>query len=56
MSKIKIAELFYSIQGEGPYAGRPAWFIRLADCPLRCPGCDTDFLNGAEMTIDEILS
>lgn len=53
---MKIKEIFHSIQGEGPYAGRPAWFIRLADCPLRCPGCDTDFLNGTEMTVDEILS
>jgi 7-carboxy-7-deazaguanine synthase len=30
-----------TFQGEGPFAGRPAIFIRLAGCNLQCPGCDT---------------
>jgi len=34
---------FYTIQGEGPYAGRPAMFLRLHGCPLRCYFCDTNF-------------
>jgi 7-carboxy-7-deazaguanine synthase len=34
---------FYTIQGEGPYAGQPAVFLRLHGCPLRCFFCDTQF-------------
>jgi 7-carboxy-7-deazaguanine synthase len=34
---------FYTIQGEGPHAGRPAVFLRLHGCPLRCFFCDTEF-------------
>jgi len=39
----KIAEVFHSIQGEGPFTGRPATFIRMAGCPLQCKWCDTDY-------------
>ncbi len=39
---MRLIEIFYSIQGEGPAMGRPAAFVRLADCNLRCEGCDTD--------------
>lgn len=38
-----VGEPFYTIQGEGPFAGRPAVFVRLAGCDLQCPGCDTDY-------------
>lgn len=34
---------FYTIQGEGPFSGLPAVFIRLAGCNLQCPGCDTEY-------------
>jgi len=34
---------FYTIQGEGPYAGQAAVFLRLNGCPLRCHFCDTEF-------------
>jgi organic radical activating enzyme len=37
---LKVAETFYSIQGEGTHAGKPAVFIRLQGCNLRCPWCD----------------
>jgi len=40
--KMRLIEIFYSMQGEGPATGRPATFVRLADCNLRCEGCDTD--------------
>ena len=40
--KMRLIEIFYSMQGEGPAMGRPATFVRLADCNLRCEGCDTD--------------
>lgn len=36
MSKLSIAEYFYSIQGEGPFVGQPSLFLRMAGCNLRC--------------------
>lgn len=41
--KLWIQEVFYTLQGEGPFAGRPSVFVRLAGCNLRCFWCDTDF-------------
>ena len=38
MSKIKIAELFYSIQGEGRYMGVPSVFLRTFGCNFTCDG------------------
>ena len=38
--EIPIMEYFYSLQGEGYYAGRPAYFIRLAGCNVGCTWCD----------------
>lgn len=40
---LRVQEIFKTVQGEGPHAGRPAYFIRLAGCNLRCYFCDTDF-------------
>lgn len=36
---------FYTIQGEGPFTGQPAVFVRLAGCNLQCPACDTDYTS-----------
>jgi organic radical activating enzyme len=57
---LKIVDLFYTIQGEGPYSGMPAVFLRLADCNLRCVMCDTDFTSNARVLssagiVNEIL-
>lgn len=40
---IAVSEIFSSIQGEGPDIGKPAVFLRLAGCPVQCPGCDTSY-------------
>lgn len=58
MSDVRMSEIFYAIQGEGPYAGKPAIFIRLAGCvPPLCPYCDTKYAwdAGMGMTYDEVL-
>jgi len=54
---MKVNEIFYSIQGESSFAGRPFAFIRLAECNLRCTYCDTAyaFYESTEMSIPEIL-
>lgn len=55
--KIKINEIFYSIQGESSFAGLPCIFIRFTHCNLRCSYCDTEyaFYEGKEITITEII-
>lgn len=40
---LEVESSFYTIQGEGPYSGMPALFIRLAGCNLACHFCDTQF-------------
>lgn len=53
---LSIQSIFSTIQGEGPYAGVPAIFLRLAGCNLRCTFCDTDFESKAtEMTKFDVI-
>jgi 7-carboxy-7-deazaguanine synthase len=56
--RLKIAEIFFSIQGEAQFSGLPTVFVRLTGCPLRCQYCDTAyaFTGGHWQTIDEILA
>ena len=51
-----VNEVFSSIQGEGPDAGLPATFLRLAECNIRCSFCDTKyaFQDGEEMMLSEV--
>jgi 7-carboxy-7-deazaguanine synthase len=54
---MKIAEIFFSLQGEGKNQGRACLFIRLAGCNLRCRWCDTAYAQsgGMEMGLNAIL-
>jgi 7-carboxy-7-deazaguanine synthase len=57
-SRLKVSEIFHSIQGESTFVGLPTVFIRLTGCPLRCSWCDTEyaFAGGKWMQFDEILN
>ena len=48
--------MFMTIQGEGPFAGRPAIFIRLAGCNLQCPLCDTEYTFGRKVRDPELVA
>ncbi len=52
---LALAEVFYSIQGEGTWTGMPAVFVRLAGCNLACDFCDTDYSAKAYATVDEVV-
>ncbi len=55
--RLRVNEIFHSIQGESTRAGCPCVFVRLTGCHLRCCYCDTEyaFSEGANWTIDEIV-
>lgn len=56
---MKIADLFFSIQGEGRLLGVPSAFVRTTGCPLRCVWCDSEYTSwrpeGEAMSVEEIL-
>lgn len=45
MSRLRIAEIFASVQGEGVWAGIPSAFVRVSGCNLRCAWCDTPYAS-----------
>ncbi|MES9868299.1 MAG: 7-carboxy-7-deazaguanine synthase QueE [Sedimenticola sp.] len=57
MSRLRITEIFYSLQGESNTVGLPTVFVRLTGCPLRCGYCDTAyaFKGGEWMGLEQIL-
>lgn len=54
---IQVHSIFETIQGEGPFSGVPAIFVRLAGCNLDCPWCDTIYTGGEVKTLspEEVL-
>jgi 7-carboxy-7-deazaguanine synthase len=53
---LQLAEIFYSIQGEGTWTGTPAVFVRLAGCNLACDFCDTDYSTKFFATADDVVA
>lgn len=55
--RLRITEIFYSLQGESSRVGLPTAFIRLTGCPLRCVYCDTEyaFEGGRWLDFEQIL-
>jgi 7-carboxy-7-deazaguanine synthase len=56
--RLKITEIFFSLQGEADTVGFPTVFVRLTGCPLRCRFCDTAyaFHGGEWRTVDQVLA
>ncbi len=52
---LQLAEIFYSIQGEGTWSGTPAIFVRLAGCNLACTFCDTDYAVKELASVGDVL-
>lgn len=57
-TRLRISEIFHSIQGESSRVGLPTVFVRLTGCPLRCVWCDTEyaFSGGEMMSLPEVLA
>ncbi|MDQ7094011.1 7-carboxy-7-deazaguanine synthase QueE [Desulfosporosinus sp. PR] len=54
MLKLPVAEIFSSIQGEGPYVGARQIFLRLTQCNLKCPYCDTQTSAPAKFPLETV--
>ena len=56
--RLRVNEIYKSIQGESFWAGLPCAFVRLTGCHLRCTYCDTEyaFYDGRWMTLDQVVA
>jgi 7-carboxy-7-deazaguanine synthase len=56
--RVRLSEVFTSIEGEGVYAGTKTMFVRLAGCPLKCHWCDTPYAipmnSGDDISVDQL--
>ncbi len=55
-STLQIVEIFPTLQGEGPFAGHPAVFVRLGGCNLACDFCDTEFEDFRAMDLVSVVA
>lgn len=57
-SRLRISEIFFSLQGESSRVGLPTVFVRLTGCPLRCHYCDTAyaFHGGVNRALEDVLA
>lgn len=57
-TRLRVSEVFFSLQGEASRVGLPSVFIRLTGCPLRCGYCDTEyaFQGGEWRTVGDLLA
>jgi 7-carboxy-7-deazaguanine synthase len=53
---LQLSEIFYTIQGEGTWAGMPAVFVRLAGCNLACDFCDTDYSTKSFASVNDVVA
>ncbi|MBT4878719.1 MAG: 7-carboxy-7-deazaguanine synthase QueE [Alphaproteobacteria bacterium] len=52
---LMVVNIFKTLQGEGPFSGEPAIFVRLGGCNLKCSFCDTEFDNFERINLNDIV-
>ncbi len=57
LERLRVNEIFYSLQGESTFAGRPCVLVRLTGCQMRCTWCDSEhsFYEGDWRSVEEVL-